>query len=347
MKVLLVLLRAVVAAREREDEGVVALQLAEPPRDVRMIGQLVVGERAAGGDVGAHRGDPLGRSGRCRLDELLAPSRAPCTASLGRSSVFDGMHAQHEHSPPTRSRSTTATRSPPTASAPAQCSPGEPPPSTITSYSLLMATSVADRWRVSVAPGARPSRPWNPWPTPGSSRHAWAPRRTWLPGPRYGGHLQAHARADLELGEHLLQMPVDGAGASCRAASCQSCVRRHGRCSTRLAAAARRRAQADPAVVGHLVRETSKPHRSSATDRYVRALLTVLGESSPCSTQLDHRREPLANPLAVSHRRSATKNGSRRFRPCVMRSMWVPGVTYDAGRSQIAPSTTRRARDTP
>ena len=72
MKVLLVLLRAVVAAREREDEGVVALQLAEPPRDVRMIGQLVVGERAAGGDVGAHRGSPLCRSGRCRLDELLA-----------------------------------------------------------------------------------------------------------------------------------------------------------------------------------------------------------------------------------------------------------------------------------
>ena len=44
---------------------------------------------------------------------LAAASRAPCTASPGRSSVFDGMHAQYEHSPPTSSRSTSATRSPP------------------------------------------------------------------------------------------------------------------------------------------------------------------------------------------------------------------------------------------
>ena len=51
---LLVLLRAVVAAREREDEGVVALQLAEPARDILVIGQLVVGEGGAGNDVGAH-----------------------------------------------------------------------------------------------------------------------------------------------------------------------------------------------------------------------------------------------------------------------------------------------------
>ena len=64
---------------------------------------------------------------------VAAASRAPWTASPGRSSVFDGMHAQYEHSPPTSSRSTTATRRPPSASAPAQCSPGEPPPSTITS----------------------------------------------------------------------------------------------------------------------------------------------------------------------------------------------------------------------
>ena len=64
---------------------------------------------------------------------LEAASRAPCTASPGRSSVLDGMHAQYEHSPPTSSRSTTATRRPPSASAPAQCSLGEPPPITITS----------------------------------------------------------------------------------------------------------------------------------------------------------------------------------------------------------------------
>ena len=64
---------------------------------------------------------------------VAAASRAACTASPGRSSVFDGMHAQYEHSPPTSSRSTSATRRPPSASAPAQCSPGEPPPMTITS----------------------------------------------------------------------------------------------------------------------------------------------------------------------------------------------------------------------
>ena len=75
--------------------------------------------------------------GERRLDVDLRARRrlvrAPCTASPGRSSVFDGMHAQYEHSPPTSSRSTSATRRPPSASAPAQCSPGEPPPSTITS----------------------------------------------------------------------------------------------------------------------------------------------------------------------------------------------------------------------
>ena len=41
--------------------------------------------------------------------------------------------AQYEHSPPTSSRSMTATRSPRAASAAAQCSPGAPPPRTITS----------------------------------------------------------------------------------------------------------------------------------------------------------------------------------------------------------------------
>src|SRR5438132_14421775 len=47
---------------------------------------------------------------------FAAAPRAPCTASPGRSSVFDGIQAQYEHSPPTSSRSTTATRSPPSAS---------------------------------------------------------------------------------------------------------------------------------------------------------------------------------------------------------------------------------------
>ena len=64
---------------------------------------------------------------------VAAASRAAWTASPGRSSVFDGMQAKYEHSPPTSSRSTSATRRPPSANAPAQCSPGEPPPRTITS----------------------------------------------------------------------------------------------------------------------------------------------------------------------------------------------------------------------
>ena len=51
---LLVLLRAVVAAREREDQGIVALQLAELSRSAGVIGQFVVRERPAGCDVGAH-----------------------------------------------------------------------------------------------------------------------------------------------------------------------------------------------------------------------------------------------------------------------------------------------------
>ena len=38
LEVLLVLLRAIVAASEREDQGIIALQLAEPPRDIGVIG---------------------------------------------------------------------------------------------------------------------------------------------------------------------------------------------------------------------------------------------------------------------------------------------------------------------
>ncbi len=64
---------------------------------------------------------------------VAATSLASCTASPGRSRVLDGMQAQYEHSPPASSRSTTATRRPPSTSSPAQCSPGEPAPTTITS----------------------------------------------------------------------------------------------------------------------------------------------------------------------------------------------------------------------
>src|SRR5690349_14879545 len=70
---------------------------------------------------------------------LAAASFASCAASPGRSRVLDGMQAQYEHSPPTSSRSTRAIRSPLSTSSPTQCSPGEPPPMTITSKSLAIA----------------------------------------------------------------------------------------------------------------------------------------------------------------------------------------------------------------
>ena len=47
-------------------------------------------------------------------------SRACSTASPGRSSDFEGMQAQYEHSPATSSRSTIATRMPPSARSPAR-----------------------------------------------------------------------------------------------------------------------------------------------------------------------------------------------------------------------------------
>ena len=54
LEMLLVLLRAVVAAGEGEDQRVVALDLAQLRGRVRVVGQLVVGEGRAGDDVGAH-----------------------------------------------------------------------------------------------------------------------------------------------------------------------------------------------------------------------------------------------------------------------------------------------------
>src|SRR4051794_30530878 len=54
------LLRAVMAPRQGEDQGVVALQVAELARNLRVVGQLVVGERRAGDDVGPHAGTSLG-----------------------------------------------------------------------------------------------------------------------------------------------------------------------------------------------------------------------------------------------------------------------------------------------
>ena len=59
--------------------------------------------------------------------------RASASASYGRSSALDGMHAQNEHSPPTSRSSTIATSSPSPASRPAATSPAGPAPMTTTS----------------------------------------------------------------------------------------------------------------------------------------------------------------------------------------------------------------------
>ena len=59
--------------------------------------------------------------------------RASASASYGRSSAFEGMHAQNEHSPPTSRSSTIATLSPCSASRPAATSPAGPAPITTTS----------------------------------------------------------------------------------------------------------------------------------------------------------------------------------------------------------------------
>jgi len=59
LQMLLVLLRAVVSARKREDQWVIALQLAEPSRCARVIRQLVVGEGASGHDIRTHDATPV------------------------------------------------------------------------------------------------------------------------------------------------------------------------------------------------------------------------------------------------------------------------------------------------
>src|SRR5829696_4861176 len=80
----------------------------------------------------------------------LTASSAPglrltsASASYGRRSAFDGMHAQNEHSPPTSRSSTIATSSPCSASRPAATSPAGPAPITTTSKVLMERHPNAD-----------------------------------------------------------------------------------------------------------------------------------------------------------------------------------------------------------
>jgi hypothetical protein len=80
LKVLMVLLRAVVTARERQDQWVVALDLAQPSDDAILIGELVIRERRTGADVGTHdcsfrSWSNLVLGGSVRSDELPPSSR--------------------------------------------------------------------------------------------------------------------------------------------------------------------------------------------------------------------------------------------------------------------------------
>ena len=74
------LLGAVVAARERDDHRIAALQLAEPADGAGVVGQCVVGEDAADGDVGTHgmTASQVARPTRhsCRLRDKDLPLQA-------------------------------------------------------------------------------------------------------------------------------------------------------------------------------------------------------------------------------------------------------------------------------
>ena len=54
LQVLLVLFGAVVTAGKREDQRIAALEFAERADGAGVVGQRVVGEDAAGDDVGTH-----------------------------------------------------------------------------------------------------------------------------------------------------------------------------------------------------------------------------------------------------------------------------------------------------
>ena len=72
-------------------------------------------------------------SAPCAASAAPGMRRASASTSAGRSSAFEGMQAQNEHSPPTLRSSTIATSRPPWASRPAATSPPGPAPSTTTS----------------------------------------------------------------------------------------------------------------------------------------------------------------------------------------------------------------------
>ena len=77
------------------------------------------------------------------MTACFAPSRSRAArrAAALRSSAFDGMHAQYEHSPPTSSASTMTVVIPPCTVRSATFSPTAPAPITMTSYSRSLIPS--------------------------------------------------------------------------------------------------------------------------------------------------------------------------------------------------------------
>jgi hypothetical protein len=56
IQMLLVFFRAVMTARKRQDQGIVALEFTEPARCARVIGQIIVGKNVSSYKVIAHDG---------------------------------------------------------------------------------------------------------------------------------------------------------------------------------------------------------------------------------------------------------------------------------------------------
>src|SRR5579862_8205166 len=87
-QMLLVLLRAIVPPRKREDQRIIALQFAQLAQRFSVIGQFVVGENASGGNVRTHVRAPAMESrasGYFDGSVILSVScRATALAGIGR-----------------------------------------------------------------------------------------------------------------------------------------------------------------------------------------------------------------------------------------------------------------------
>src|ERR1700683_721950 len=87
-----VLLRAVVAAREREDQRVVAQEFAECADCARVIGQLVVGENASGHNIRTHDSTPPMSPWVCVCWHIRAFHPLPADVLVAEFIALSGVH---------------------------------------------------------------------------------------------------------------------------------------------------------------------------------------------------------------------------------------------------------------